>query len=367
MSRWHKHEWDFLPERAFCPRPGGALTLEGGKGSSAPPPDPALIEAQIKSMGIQDDAITRIMGNSDRLAPLQEEQMRFGLDANRKALEQSQEDRAYSLERRGVLSGLQDRMVADADSFNSSGRQQEIAGQASGDVEQAFAAQRDSMGRNMARMGVNPESGRALSMNNQMSMAQAAAKAGAANGARAMARQEGRSMTDRATNALAGYPAMGMQATGNGAQFAAGGINMANQGLAGLNSGFMSGAQVAGQMGSNATNMWGQQASAYNQSQQNAGEGFGALLGAGAKLGASAMPFLLSDRRLKTNVSQIGIDDRTGLNLYEFEYIDGSGKRYEGVMADEVERVMPEAVFEMPDGFKAVNYQMLGIEMKEVA
>lgn len=365
MPRFHTHEWDMLPEMAFRPRPGGGMTLEGGKGGDMPAPDPELIKAQIKSMGIQDSAIERIMANAESIAPLQQEQMRFGIDANRTALKNSQADREYSLERRAALSGLQDRLISDASTFNTEAKQDELAGQASADVQQAFDSQRESSARGMARMGVNPNSGRALALNNQMDMAQAMAKAGASTVARTAARTEGRAMTDRATNALAGYPAMGMQATGQGAQMAAGGINIANSGLQGLNSGLTTGAQVAGQMGQNATSMWGQQANAYNQSQANAGEGFGAILGAGAKLGAAYLG--ASDRRLKTNISQVGVDERTGLNLYEFEYIDGSGQRYEGVMADEVERVMPEAVFEMPDGFKAVNYQMLGIEMKEVA
>jgi len=134
-----------------------------------------------------------------------------------------------------------------------------------------------------------------------------------------------------------------------------------------LNSGLTSGAQVAGQMGSNASQMWGQQANAYNQSNQG-GDTFGGILGGLGGLAAGAAKLgVFSDRRLKTNISKVGVDERTGLALYEFEYIGGSGQRYEGVMADEVELVMPEAVFEMPDGYKAVNYQMLGIEMKEVA
>jgi hypothetical protein len=88
----------------------------------------------------------------------------------------------------------------------------------------------------------------------------------------------------------------------------------------------------------------------------------GTLLGAGVKAYTA-----FSDRRLKENIEAVGKDFATGLNIYRFEYIGGTGQRYEGVMADEVEAVMPAAVFEMPDGFKAVNYQMLGIEMKEVA
>ena len=35
-------------------------------------------------------------------------------------------------------------------------------------------------------------------------------------------------------------------------------------------------------------------------------------------------------------------------------------------MADEVEKVMPDAVVKSDDGYLAVNYDMLGIEMEEV-
>lgn len=366
MSRWHKHDWDFLPELAFRPRTGGAMTLEGGKGSSAPAPDPALIAAQIKSMGIQDEAIGEMLQNSRDMAPLQREQLEFGLQANRTAFDQSQADRAYTLERRGVLSGMQDKLVSDANSFDTEARRNELAGQAGADVEQAFASQRGSTARSMARMGVNPSSGRFAAMTGQMDMAQATARAGASNTARTAARTEGRAMTDRATNALAGYPAMGMQATGQGAQLAAGGLSLANQGLAGLNSGFSTGAQVAGQMGTNASNMWGQQANYKLQSDKiaNDADPFATLVGAGAKLGAAYVG--ASDRRLKQDIVPAGKDEATGLSLYEFAYTGDPQRRFIGVMADEVEAFMPAAVMETPSGYKAVDYGMLGIEMKEV-
>jgi hypothetical protein len=35
-------------------------------------------------------------------------------------------------------------------------------------------------------------------------------------------------------------------------------------------------------------------------------------------------------------------------------------------MSDDVKEKFPQAVYEMPDGFEAVNYAMLGIEMTEV-
>jgi len=128
----------------------------------------------------------------------------------------------------------------------------------------------------------------------QLSVQEALAEAGAKTGARRAARQEGMALTDRATNALAGYPAMGMQATGAGAQFAASGLNLANSGLAGMNSGFGSAAQVAGQMGANASSMYGQQASYKNAQDRLALEDGGVMgfLGTVAGAGISKMkPF----------------------------------------------------------------------------
>lgn len=64
-----------------------------------------------------------------------------------------------------------------------------------------------------------------------------------------------------------------------------------------------------------------------------------------------------SDRRLKKNIVQIGVH-ALGIPLYAWEYF--WGEKATGVMADELEKVMPEAVFEHPSGFKMVNYSMIG-------
>ncbi len=45
--KYHTSEFDYYPIHAFHPRPFGGMTLEGDKGcSSAPPPDPRLVEGQ---------------------------------------------------------------------------------------------------------------------------------------------------------------------------------------------------------------------------------------------------------------------------------------------------------------------------------
>lgn len=264
----------------------------GGKSSSsAPPPDPRLIEAQMRSMGIQDDAIKQIMQNSADMAPLQKEQLQFGLDSSRTAYDQSQQDRSYMLDRRGALSTLQDQQIKDAADFNTEDRANELAGKASADVNQAFSNATAQNGRAMARMGINPSSGRALAVGNQTAIAQAAALAGASTNARTGARMEGRALTDRATNTLSGYPSMATTATGAGAGFGANGITIANTGLAGLNSGNMSAAQVAGQEGSNAAGMYGTMGNYKNSADQVAASNspWATLLGAGTKLGVAAI------------------------------------------------------------------------------
>ena len=337
----------------------------GSKSSSAPAPDPRLVEAQIRSMGIQDDVIKRVMQQSDEIQPLQKEQLQFGLDSARAAYDQSQQDRSWMLDRRGSLTTMQDTLAQDARSFNTEDKANELAGKAMADVNQGFANADGQQTRALARMGVNPSSGKALAMGNQTAIAKATALAAAGSGARDRARTEGYALTDRAANALAGYPAMGMQATGAGAGFGASGTNIANQGLAGMNSGYGAAGTMAGQMGSNATGMFGAQASYKIGADKAAADAnpMGALLGAGAKLGAA---WIGSDRRLKQDIAQVGRDERTGLNLYEFAYKGEPGKRWVGVMADEVREVAPDAVHRGADGFDSVDYAALGIDMMEV-
>ena len=72
-----------------------------------------------------------------------------------------------------------------------------------------------------------------------------------------------------------------------------------------------------------------------------------------------------SERRIKENIVRIG-DHPLGFGLYLFDYRPefraqwGHGRQF-GVMIDEVETVMPEAVFGQPDGYKLVDYSRLGI------
>jgi hypothetical protein len=73
----------------------------------------------------------------------------------------------------------------------------------------------------------------------------------------------------------------------------------------------------------------------------------------------------LSDFCAKENIVRIGTHP-LGIGLYLFDYKPefqaqwGYGRQF-GVMADEVEAAMPEAVCEHTDGYKMVDYAMLGV------
>jgi len=63
-----------------------------------------------------------------------------------------------------------------------------------------------------------------------------------------------------------------------------------------------------------------------------------------------------SDRRLKHDIKRIGKTD-DGLPIYSFKYKgDDSEQTHVGFMADEVEKVKPDAVNTEPSGYKSVDY-----------
>ena len=69
-----------------------------------------------------------------------------------------------------------------------------------------------------------------------------------------------------------------------------------------------------------------------------------------------------SDMMLKHDISLLGHLDN-GLGFYRFTY-NGGDKAYVGVMAQEVETVMPAAVLRGSDGYLRVFYDKLGLKFQ---
>ena len=244
-------------------------------------------------------------------------------------------------------------LVRDAERFSTEGYREQLAGQAAAAAGRAFGVQQEMGQRAMASRGVNPNSGAAMALQAQGGIGLAAQRANAMTGARTQAEQLGFARRMDVT---------GLGRNLAGASTAAyGGATSA--GSAGMNTAMAPGGQYMGglgQAGQTYGNILNNQTSQFNTGLKAQGEVTGALVGAGTTAA------FMSDRRLKENIELVGRDERTMLPLYEFEYINGSGRRFMGVMAQDVVESHPDMVFTMPDGFMAVNYAGLGIEMVEV-
>ena len=236
------------------------------------------------------------------------------------------------------------------------------------DVAANVSNQRQQSQRSLARMGVNPNSGRFAAMQNEMDLGAASAKAGAANRGRNQALDRAYARKGDVLNTFSGLASSAPQfyaastTAGNSAvnnQMAPGGALLAgmHQGAGTTMDGRRIGVQGLGNVLQAQTN-W---------ASNNQGDSMGSILGGLGGLAVGLSRF--SDPRLKHQVMLVGVDPATGLGLYEFAYIaDPQQKRYIGVMADEVQERFPDAVAPDPaTGYLTVNYEALGLEMKEVA
>lgn len=378
MARFTGEFGPDLPINAFRKKPfsRAPATLEGGKGD-APAPDPRMGEAALKQIALNERIYNDYAAN-DR--PWLREITNEMLGISRMNAEKSAALADYQLDsmRRNdarywnTAVPFEDELLSDVKRFDSKAYKDQLVGQALADTQAQFDGAQQQQLRGLARMGVNPNSGKFQALSNQTAIAKATAMASAANKTRQAADQIGLSTKMQmygglrglaglgATNAQLGLGAMSTANQSAGAMGSAAGgyLGANNSALAAYNSGVSAGISGLG---------------AYNQLQQNAvkinndADPFASILGAGSQILSAGIGagWFKSDRRLKTDIRPVGVDERTGLTLYEFSY-KGSSRRFVGVMADEVEKLYPEAVFEMSDGYKAVNYAAPGIELKEV-
>lgn len=317
----------------------------GGK-SSPPPPDYSGLER------VAQQQLDFSKAQYAEMKPFVTRLATTMADAQSQQMAQAQDYYDYQ---RSTFRPVEQGLVRQAQEFDTEAYRQQLAAKAAADAAKAFQGSQGVMMREATRRGVNPASGAFGAASNANAMGLAAMQAGAANQARQQAEQTGwarkmdvtglgRNLAGASAAAYGGATAAG-QAAG-GTMMSAG-----NQYMQGLQQG-------AGTLGSIASG----QASMYNAS-MNQSDPIMGLIGTGI----GAYGAFKSDRRLKENIEVVGRDERTMLPLYEFEYKGGTGKRFLGVMSDDVKERFPQAVFTMPDGYEAVNYAMLGIEMIEVA
>lgn len=334
----------------------------GGKSSPAPDYEP-LLKASRESTAAMTGLGNRQMDFAERQyteqAPIARQVAAQQIAAQQQQMAQGQDYYNYQ---RDTFRPVEQGLVADARNFSTQDYREQLARDASAAAGKAFGINQEAAARAGGARGINPNSGAGLGLQMQNNLGLSAMRSNAMTGARTQAEQMGfarrmdvtglgRGLSGASTAAYQG--ATGAGTSGINTSMAAGNQfgNLFNQGVNTTGQGY----QIGNQGYANVLN---NQTSQYNTGVNAKGEMYGAALGAAATY--------YSDRRLKDEIKLVGTDERTGLGLYEFIYKDGSGQKYIGVMADEAKAKYPEAVYAMPDGFDAVNYEKLGIEFKKV-
>lgn len=265
-----------------------------GGSVKATAPDPALVNAQIESLNAQTDIGRRTLANAEAMQPLQREQMEFGLDASKRAYEQTQEDRNYALGKRGQYDTAVNAVLDESGKFDEAVRRQELMQEAKADISREFSGAQEQLTRGLNRAGVAPGSGKALLASQQGELAEAAAKSRAGLMVTEAAKKEGLALKGQNVAMLGGYPGVAASLTPAGANLGVMGLDTANTALGGMNEGLGAAGKAAGDYGRAAGDMWSGQNRLYTDAQatnsknnsEMIGSGLGLALGAGYK-GAS--------------------------------------------------------------------------------
>lgn len=84
---------------------------------------------------------------------------------------------------------------------------------------------------------------------------------------------------------------------------------------------------------------------------------------------ASGDVIMFSDERKKTNIEVIpnALEKVLQLRGVTFEKLDDGNRRHSGIIAQEVEKVLPEVVYTAEDGTKSVAYgNMIGLLIEAI-
>ena len=238
---------------------------------------------------------------------------------------------------------LETGIVADAENYDTTARRDEKAAGAVADVGMQAEMARQAQTRNLQRMGVAPGSGKMLSMQSQMGLGEAAAKAGAANKARDAVELQGYARKMDAANLGRGLASS--QATSAGVALNAGNsananmgtpLTQANQAAATMGQGFST--AISGN--NSAGSLYGKAADIQQASNNANMEMLGTLAGAGITK--------YSDRTMKKNIKPVSDEqalkaiEKTPVSTWDYKKGEGDGGRHTGPMAQEVNKNMGE-------------------------
>lgn len=170
---------------------------------------------------------------------------------------------------------LEQSMVNEAENYDSASRQEAEAGKAGASVKQAFQGQREATARDMARMGVNPNSGSAAETRARMGVQEALGEAGAENNARTGVQTQAWARKMDAASLGRNLPSA--QATA--AQIGVNAGTAAVSNTVAANQSFQNGLVAPGALMSGASSSFSQAANNYNNIVKNANQASADVMG----------------------------------------------------------------------------------------
>lgn len=216
------------------------------------------------------DARSSALDLSKRVGAAQLQGMQFATDTAKD----------YDAYNKGTFRPLEQKVVGEAQGYDTPERRLQAAAAAQGDVDQSFAATQAASERDLARDGIAPGSGKAMSLMQDAMVSQAAARAGAGTTAVRNVEQQGFSRSMDAASLGRNLPSnqavqehvgtlAGTAAATSGMQ----GINAQQSGVGNVNAGY-AGANSAG---NSAGNLFGSVASLNNTAAAQTSAGFNQL------------------------------------------------------------------------------------------
>jgi hypothetical protein len=240
---------------------------------------------------------------------------------------------------------LEQGIVSDAENFDTEGKREELAGKALGDVNEQFGAARAAEGRQMARMGINPNDGAYAAEATQRGNAQALAGADAENKSRQQSIVLGHAMKMDAASLGRNLPSnqtsaaqAAIQAGNSSAQNAGLPLSQAAQSAGIVGQGYNTAGQgygTAGNIYGSANNIQMGVNNSNNQTDAAAGSAIGSL----ALLALSDKTAKKSIKREAPEVSLAAIK-KIPVSRWTYKNGKGDGGRHTGPMAQDVQAAL---------------------------
>ena len=307
------------------------------------------------------------------LKPYVQAQLDQGLASAKTQSEIMQQNADYAAAQRAktdtLFDPVKEQMVKEAMDYGGTADQSGLAQAAAANVDQQFDQQRSAMDRSLTSMGVNPNSGKFVSSNRAMDIAQAGQRAAQQTAARQTAKDKGIALRAGAANYGAGLGNTSANAyntavgAGSAAAGSAGaGVGGANQSAAGVSNAYGQYNSVANTMMQGNQMMMSGLNTAAGIDQANA-QGTNQLIGTAAGLGGM---IALSSKEAKEDKSTVDteavLEGLAKVKVGSWKYKDGMGDggRHVGPYAEDVQASLGDEV--APNG-KAIDLvSMQGVQ-----